>query len=163
MVRVSRYSSIESRSDERVVVVCVKGRKEEANGSRRRSECRRLIFTYRRCLAIMHNRVMTILDLEVRTIFLTIIPHNAPENHPLDEILYIPCKLCNLHCVPRKQKLSVCWKTELRKVGERMRNYWNFNVRNSIGKRSSFAWHGEFFAPFAVWIIYIAIIFLTKR
>lgn len=108
MVRVSRYSSIESRSDERVVVVCVKGRKEEANGFRRRSECRRLIFTYRRCLAIMHNRVMTILHLEVRTIFLTMIPHNQKIiPWTKQRILHIPCKLCNPHCVPRKQKLSV--------------------------------------------------------
>lgn len=44
-----------------------------------------------------------------------------------------------------------------------MSNYWNFKVRNSIGKRSSFAWHGESFAPFAVWIIYIANIFVTKN
>lgn len=157
MVRVSRYSSIESRSDERVVVVCVKGRKEEANGFRRRSECRRLIFTYRRCLAIMHNRVMTILHLEVRTIFLTMIPHNQKIiPWTKQRILHIPCKLS-------EDRNSLCWKTELRKVGERMRNYWNFNVRNSIGKRSSFAWHGESFAPFAVWIIYIANIFVTKR
>lgn len=152
MVRVSRYSSIESRSDERVVVVCVKGRKEEANGFRRRSECRRLIFTLdlgpRGTYNLSHD------DTTQRTRKSSLGRNSEFFTFLANSVTFTAYQ---------ENRNSVCWKTELRKVGERMRNYWNFNVRNSIEKRSCFAWHGESFAPFAVWMVYIANIFVTKR
>lgn len=60
---------------------------------------------------------MTILHLEVRTIFLTMIPHNAPENHPLDET------------ANSSHSLQTLWRQKLSVLENRIKEGWRKNEK----------------------------------